>query len=104
MTDDNTDLQDRPPRPPTGSGPPIGGVNQSPNDLEMGKIDPKIVPAELKVMPVTGVEEMVNHFIEQRTALQKQVADIEALLGFVATYDDLHMRVAAIELFVGIKR
>lgn len=39
----------------------------------------------------------------RRTALLQRVAEIETLLGFVATSEDLSVRVAAIERFVGIK-
>jgi hypothetical protein len=39
----------------------------------------------------------------QRAALLQRVAEIETLLGFVSTSDDLSVRVAALERFVGLK-
>lgn len=44
-----------------------------------------------------------SFLVAQRTALMQRVAEIETLLGFVATSDELSVRVAALERFVGLQ-
>ena len=81
--------------------PPMGSVARAAPGLSMGEIDPKIVfsGAPLTVTP----SELVQLLQQDRAALHARIADIDSLLGFVSTSEDLSVRVAAIERFVGIK-
>ena len=41
---------------------------------------------------------------DQRDAMVRQVSEIESLLGFIESADDLGVRVARLERFVGISK
>jgi hypothetical protein len=45
-----------------------------------------------------------TYLIAQRMSLSVRVSEIETLLGFIATSDDLLVRVAKIEHFLGLNR
>lgn len=79
--------------------PVMGAVPRNESRLQMGEIDPKVVQANLLAQPQDA---LVAQLKAQRDELLARVADIEALLGFVATASDLSVRVAALERFVGI--
>lgn len=64
----------------------------------IGPEPPKQQPLFLDIYSIVGTLK------EQRDALVKQVAEIESLLGFVESADDLGMRVARLERFVGITK
>ena len=42
-------------------------------------------------------------YVQQREELLRQVAEIEAFIGFVETSDNLAVRIAKIEAFLGVK-
>lgn len=70
------------------------------------EIDP---PAFTMHVPASGppptpaeIEAMKQYFMMQRDLMRTRIEEIEALLGFVATNEELAVRVAKIELFLGI--
>lgn len=67
---------------------------------------PEVVEPMREDPPPELVEAVVRHYVEARADLQRRVASIEAILGFIHEADDaraLAVRVAKLEAFVGIK-
>ena len=46
------------------------------------------------------IEEVKRFIIGQRDELQQRVAELEGLLGFISTADDLAVRVSRLEIFL----
>jgi hypothetical protein len=89
------DAAARPPKPPT-----MGGVDPSGTQQRLGYIEPKVVETTLLVQPS---DELLKALSSQRDDLIKRVGDVEALIGFVVSGDELSVRVAKIELFLGVR-
>lgn len=62
---------------------------------------PVSVPATVPPTPA-DIEATKQFLMVQRDALTNQVVQIEILLGFIASADDLAVRIARVERFLGI--
>lgn len=88
----------------------------------LGEVEPTETPPELGSIPSTvtftadaiprppfgegppQIDAVKEYFTKQRDELVGRIAQIESLLGFVDVADDLAVRVAKLERFVGIAR
>lgn len=89
-------------QPPVFDAPAIdhsGSISDRARDLqdEMARRD------EVESPPRHMIELTRQYYVGQRERLLQQVAEIEAFLGFVEVSDNLSVRIAKIELFLGVK-
>lgn len=89
-----------PPPPPTIV---MGDVQQFGMGAEQGIVEPTITPPPLPAaVEVPPESALLAELAKQRDALLARVQAIETMLGFVAGAEDLAVRVAKIERFLGI--
>lgn len=80
-----------PPPPPSAAASPPPSAARSPT------------PSAARSPTPEAVVMTRNYFIDLREDLQRQVATIEAFLGFTDQTTDLQVRIAKIEAFLGLK-
>ncbi|HKW09196.1 MAG TPA: hypothetical protein VJO33_02385 [Gemmatimonadaceae bacterium] len=92
---------------PPATPPELGGGVEPKVVAKVGTIEDALQPRQPpEVQPVPtppDIAALRAYFMELRAALMTQVAAIEELLGFIDVGDDLAVRVAKLEKFVGLK-
>ena len=99
LIDEDPPVELEPPPPP----PTMGDVQQPGMAAEQGIVAPLVTPPPLPVaVEVPPESVLLAELGKQRDALMARVQTIESMLGFVAGAEDLAVRVAKIERFLGI--
>lgn len=64
-----------------------------------------VEPSPFNVVPPlpSDIDDLKQFLLAQRDSLTQRVQEIESQLGFIVSADELAVRVAKIELFLGIK-
>lgn len=81
----------------------LESIDQPPTISERAAEISREMSRDPTVPPVEAIAAVHAHFITRRDGLLQQVSEIEAYLGFAKSSEDLAVRVAKIEQFLGVK-